>query len=430
LKSADRQILAGLGWVTLYVMLGRLAGAAKEIAIAWRFGVGPELDGYLFVLNIVLLPASIWFSVLIAVLVPMVSGWPDGGSSSLGRFAAQLLGLTVAAGLAGSILLSATLSALLAHGHSGLSEQGVAAAEQASTALIWVLPVGLLASLASAWLLAAQRHLNTLLEAVPALVVLVAVVVFADRVSSLAWATALGFALQLAVLWVALPRAEMHRQTTSPSGSSPWTLFRQGATIMLFAQALMASTAVVDQLFAARLDVGSLATLGYANRISALALGVVAIAISRSTLPVFSQHSTDTVNLHALARRWALRALIVGVLVMACTLPVAETLVRVLFERGAFTAEDSQHVASTLRVLLLQLPPYCAGLVLVSWANATRRLWLVFWASMAGFAVKLVALATLVQPLGLQGIALSTAAMYGATFLVMFVAFRRARTAR
>jgi O-antigen/teichoic acid export membrane protein len=57
-------------------------------------------------------------------------------------------------------------------------------------------------------------------------------------------------------------------------------------------------------------------------------------------------------------------------------------------------------------------------------------LWLVFWASTAGFAVKLVALTTWVQPHGLHGIAISTAAMYGATLLVMFIAFRRARTAR
>ena len=99
MTTADRQILSGIAWVTLFALVGRCAGAAKEMAIAWRFGVNPEVDGYLFVLTLVTLPSALWFSVLTAVLVPMVSSWPNRWSAALQRFARELLLFTMALGV-------------------------------------------------------------------------------------------------------------------------------------------------------------------------------------------------------------------------------------------------------------------------------------------------------------------------------------------
>ncbi|CBL44180.1 hypothetical protein HDN1F_05970 [gamma proteobacterium HdN1] len=37
--SQHRQIAVGFLWVSLFVFVGKLAGAAKEMVIAWRYGV-------------------------------------------------------------------------------------------------------------------------------------------------------------------------------------------------------------------------------------------------------------------------------------------------------------------------------------------------------------------------------------------------------
>ena len=57
--QADHHAIAqGMIWVALFVLLTSLARAAREMAIAYRYGVGAEVDAYLFVFNLVSWPAG------------------------------------------------------------------------------------------------------------------------------------------------------------------------------------------------------------------------------------------------------------------------------------------------------------------------------------------------------------------------------------
>ena len=46
-------IAAGMASVALFVLLGSVARAAKEIAVAYRYGVSAAFEAYLFVFNLV-----------------------------------------------------------------------------------------------------------------------------------------------------------------------------------------------------------------------------------------------------------------------------------------------------------------------------------------------------------------------------------------
>lgn len=427
MTTADRQILSGIGWITLFVVVGRVAGAAKEMAVAWRFGVGPALDGYLFVLNIVMLPVGVWFSVLCAVLVPMAAGWHNQSSPEMRCFSRELLMLTLGLGTLGAAVAALVLPPLARLPALGLSSPAVATVLEVSTVMSLIIPAGMVAGLGSAWLLAAGRHANTLFEAVPAVTILIAVVVATSSIVSLAWATALGVALQCIVVSIALRALLPQRAADYGSSTVCWRRFRRGIGIMVAAQVLWTLAALVDLFFTARLNPGSIAVLGYATRITALVLGICATAVSRSTLPVFSQLQHDQVSARLLARAWTLRTLCVGSLLAIVGWVSAEPLVRLLFERGAFTVQDTNAVAETLRMLLLQLPPYCAGIVFVSWASACGHLRLVFAAALCAFVVKLVATAVLVDAYGLSGVAASSALMYATTFGVLVTGFARTR---
>lgn len=52
-------IARGMAWVALFVLLGSVARAAKEVAIAYRYGVSAEVDAYLFVFNLVSWPVGV-----------------------------------------------------------------------------------------------------------------------------------------------------------------------------------------------------------------------------------------------------------------------------------------------------------------------------------------------------------------------------------
>lgn len=71
-QSEHRKVVLGFLSVSIFVFIGKLAGAAKEMTIAWRYGVSETVDAYVFVLNLVSWPVSVWFSVLTVVMTPLI----------------------------------------------------------------------------------------------------------------------------------------------------------------------------------------------------------------------------------------------------------------------------------------------------------------------------------------------------------------------
>lgn len=52
-------IARGMAWVALFVLLGSVARAAREVAIAYRYGVSAEVDGYVISCQLVSWPARV-----------------------------------------------------------------------------------------------------------------------------------------------------------------------------------------------------------------------------------------------------------------------------------------------------------------------------------------------------------------------------------
>jgi peptidoglycan biosynthesis protein MviN/MurJ (putative lipid II flippase) len=407
-------IAQGMGWVSLFVFLAKLAGAAKEMAVAWRYGVSKEVDAYLFVFNLVSWPVAVWFGILTVVLVPLVARIRQEAAEELPRFRAELLGLTFLVGVALALLAWLGLPLLLRSPRTGLPAATVAIATHMAPALVLVVPLGLLISLFSAWMMAGGRYANTLLEGVPALVLLVTLLAFpGGGAEPLVWGIVAGYGFHLGSLAVALAR---RREIEAPrfSRQSPqWRLFWQGFGIMLAGQALMSFIGIIDQFFAAHLDTGAIATLSYANRILSLILGLGAVAVARATLPVFSRvQAQGGGQLHRVATHWVRLLFMLGAVAMMVGWYQAPWAVKLLFERGAFTAGNTRAATEVLRYGLPQLPFYFAGLVLISYASSQRRYILLFWSGVIGMIVKIIANAMLVPLFGVKGIALSWAVVY------------------
>jgi peptidoglycan biosynthesis protein MviN/MurJ (putative lipid II flippase) len=406
-------IARGMVWVALFVFVGKLAGAAKEMVVAYRYGVSAEVDAYLFVLNLVSWPVGVWFSVLTVVLVPLAARIRNDAAGELPRFRAELLGLALLLGLGLTLVLGLAVWGLLQTGWTGLPLATVTIAAGITPWLAGLVPLGVLISLFSAWTLAAGHHVNTLLEGVPALVLVLALLVLpVGGVEPLVWGTLAGFAFHLAGLaWPLARHGEMdaprwHRQ------SPHWPGFWQGFGVMLAGQTLMSFTGIIDQFFAAHLDAGSIATLSYANRILALVLGLGATAVGRATLPVFSQaQALGGDQGRQVAMHWVRWMLLLGVITLVVGWWLAPWAVKVLFERGAFTAQDTQAVTSVLRYGLVQVPFYFAGLVLVSLLASQGKYREIAVIATTNLVVKGLANLTFIPWLGINGIVLATALM-------------------
>ena len=85
--------------------------------------------------------------------------------------------------------------------------------------------------------------------------------------------------------------------------SAEWRSLYSGVLLMGLGQLLITATIPIDQGFAARLGEGSVATLGYANRIVTLFDGLGTIVAGRALLPVCPGRSPTAISLRAAGKR-------------------------------------------------------------------------------------------------------------------------------
>ena len=428
-ESHHRRIAAGFLWVSMFVFVGKLASAAKEMAIAWRYGVSATVDAYAFLFNIINWPVAVCFSILTVVLVPLVAKARYDSPAELPAFRGELLGFALMLGTGSGLACIVCFPFALHRGWAGLSGPSLQQALTMSGPLSLLLPLGLLVSLFSAWLMACGHHRNTLLEAVPAIAILIAVLLSpAALPEALVCGTVAGYALQVAGLGWLLARVSELQAPKWGFTSPAWRDFWNGVGIMVLGQVLMSVTGVLDQFFAAGLGPGALSTLSYANRLLSLILSMGAMAIGRATLPIFSEMQATCATkseVNALALKWATWVFAAGAAVMAIGWFASPYMVRILFERGAFTSNETAQVSTVLQWGLLQVPAYGFTLTLVNALASSRRYGVFIVSGVVGIVVKLVALLTLLPLMHLNGLVLSAAAVYLATAILFAVAIKR-----
>ena len=422
-------IVKGMLTVALFTLLGKMMSAAKEMAVAYRYGLAAEVDAYHFVYNLVSWPIGIWCSVLTAVLVPLAARMRELDKEGIPHFRSELFGFALLLGLATALLGWLGIQTMLTLGKSGLPPNSARFADAALPGLILLLPVGMLVALQSAWMLSARRHVNTLLDSVPTFFIAASILAVPGAgIGPLVWGTVAGSVFHLVSLLVPMARRNELEAPVFSRVSLQWPGFWQGFGIMLGGQALISFTVIIDQFYAVGLGTGSVATLGYANRILALILGLAAVAVSRATLPVFSQSRADGAgDVYTVASYWARLMFMAGIAVMLVSYVMAPWVVKLLFERGQFLADDTRIVADALRYGLPQLPFYFSCMVLVSYALSQRRYKLIFWSGVIGCAGKVLGNLLLVPLLGINGIALGAVFVYGFNALFFWWTLRRLR---
>ena len=398
-------------------MIGKLLMGLKEVAVAWRFGVSAQVDAYLFVFSLVSWPISIWFSTLSVIVIPLEARLRQDSPDRLTVFRAELLGISLLLGVILALATKFGLPWVVRQPAIGLPVGTLALALDIIPPLSWLPLLGVLIGLMSTWMMSDGRYSNTILEGVPPFCILVAVLLFSN-IQAMVWATLAGTALQL----VALNQSRRHAVASFSHSSPAWAPFWRGFGVMILGQALLALTILVDQFFAAGLGEGAISSMGYASRLISLINGIVATAVARATLPVFSRlragGATDTRDL---AVRWAGILAFVGVLAAVFGWFVAPEVVRVLFQRGTFTITDAQEVSLLSRYGLLQLPFYFASLVFVSLHSSRGHYGVLLATAAVGLSLKIAVVLWLKATLGVGALVISTAAMYAGSMLSMLL---------
>jgi peptidoglycan biosynthesis protein MviN/MurJ (putative lipid II flippase) len=165
--------------------------------------------------------------------------------------------------------------------------------------------------------------------------------------------------------------------------------------------------------------------MSYANRIVALILGLGATAVGRATLPVFSRIQEDAQQLYKVALRWAGILFLVGFVGVLAGWFLAPWGVKLLFERGEFTAQNTEIVTDVFRYSLMQVPFYFVWVVLSSLLGSQRKYRELAIVSGINLFAKVIANFALVPLFNVNGIVLGTAFMYMMAMLLCLVVIQR-----
>lgn len=244
----------------------------------------------------------------------------------------------------------------------------------------------------------------------------------------LAWGVLAGGLVQLAIVWLAVRRAGIRVRFRRPR----LTPNVKRLLWLAFPAAVTGGITQINQLIGTAIASGqasAVSSIAYADRIYQLPLGVVGIAVAIVLLPELARalKAGDAAEASNLQNRSVEFTLFLTLPAAAALLVLAEPIVRVLFERGAFAATNGTPVVSAvLSVFALGLPAF----VLIKaftpgyFAREDTRTPMVF---AAVSVVANIALALALFPsMGAPGIAVAsaTAAWINAA-LLFFVLVRR-----
>jgi len=432
--SANRRILAAILTVGSLSVIVKLTATLKELVVAYQFGTGDAVDAFLIAFLVPSLVVNVVAGSLTAAFTPVYIEVRE----TQGHSAARRVFQNATAGSAAVVLVVTCLLLLLTPLAARFLEGSFSAAKLALTRSLFVvlLPVILLNAVVTTWsalLNAEGQFASVALAPVCVPFFTMALVLLASRawgIYSLAWGTVCGSLVQCCVLGVALFR---QRMPVLPRWDGVTPELRRVAVQyapMVAGAALMSSSWAIGQAMAAMLPPGSVASLNYGNKLVGMATEIGSMALATAVLPHFSLMVArrDWSSIRRTLRIYVRLIILTAVPSTVVLILLSKVIVRTLFERGAFTAEDTSLVAGIQGFYLLQVPFVMLGMLFVRLASSLQRNQILLWGAAITLPLNVVLNFALMRWLGAGGIALSTSLVYLVSCCYLVVTVQRALT--
>ncbi len=430
--SVNRRIMAAVLTVGGFSLVVKATATLKELAVAYRFGTGDAVDAFLIAFLVPSLVVNVVTGSLTAAFTPVYIQVRE----TQGVAAARRLFDSATAGSAFLVLaVSCVLLALAPFGLRYLSH-GFSAEKLALTRSLFflLLPVVLLSAVITLWsavLNAEERFASVALAPACVPLLSLALILIAGRawgIYSLAIGTVLGFVAQCGVLAVALTRQGL-RVVPRWAGMTPELrgVVSQYAP-MVAGAALISSSWAIGQAMAATLPPGSVASLNYGNKVVAMITEVGSMALATAVLPHFSLMVArrDWPAIRRTIRVYVRLILLTAVPATLILILLSKAIVRVLFERGAFTEADTFLVARIQALYLLQVPFVMVGMLFVRVASSLQRNQVLLVGAAITLPLNVALNFALMRSLGASGIALSTSLVFLASCCYLLLSVDRA----
>ncbi len=426
--SINNRIFGAAMVVAMGTTLVKLLAIAKELVVAYQFGTAQELDAYLialtipsFLLNII---AGSFNSALIPTYIKVRE--QEGIKAAQQLFSGATIWsiclLTISTFI---MLVSAPL--YLPRLIAGFSAEKL----ELTYHLLWTIsPMILLTGVGTIWgavLNAGERF--ALVALVPMITPTVTVIfLFGSHswgVFNLVAGMVGGQLIEMAIVGTVLTKQGFSLHLKWYGFNEHLREVASQYAPAIVGSFLMCSTGLVDRSMAAMLPSGSVAALDYGNRIVTLPIIIASTALSTAVMPYFSKmvasddwHSVRNSLKHYLMLIFAGSVPLTGFIII-----FSEQIVRLMLQRGSFTAEDALVVAHIQSCFALQVPFYIGCMLVVRLISAMRKNNILIVGSAFNLAINIGLNFIFMRWMGIAGIALSTSFVYvfSFVFLLLFV---------
>lgn len=359
--------IATVGFATL---LSRILGFTRDMLIAALFGAGVRADAFFVAFQVAnLVRRLLAEGALNAALVPLYLQARDrGGEKAAAAFAGRLIG-TAVVGLAVIAAICALAMPLivvvLAPGFQAGGPRAALAVDLARLMLPYLVfagPLAVLIGVLNANHRFAMAAFTTAIFNLTMLLALGAIVITRmdggdNAARLLAAATAIAGAAQLALVIVAIWFGSAHVTPIRVSVAPEMRRFLTLAIPGLIANGIPQITIIAGVMVASS-SRSAVSWLYYANRLVELPLGIVGIAIGTVLVPTLTHalRSGERSDVDAAESRGLELALGLALPAAVALAVLAQPIVHILFERGAFTATDTAETSAALTALAFGLP--------------------------------------------------------------------------
>lgn len=420
----DRAVARAGMTIAVLSILAKSSAFVREAAIAAIYGRGPEVDAFFVALAVPVFVLSLIAGSFQIALVPGLVA----ARTAAGRAAASAVAGGGAVPMMAILAAAALAAAAAAPLYLPLIAPGFAPGALVLAAdMLWIMALFTLAggvSLTVGAVLNAERRfaLPAIAPAITPLAMTVLLIAARGElgVSALAWGAVLGTVVEaVIVIWAA--RRLGYRPSVAMAPADRRTLMRRWGPLLL-ATLVLSGAGLIDQLMAASLGAGAASALGYGAKLVLAGLHVVALAIGVAVLPAYAEEALkDTSDLPRRLRRHLAIVVALALPGVAVAWILAEPVIGLLYQRGAFTADDTRLVAAVLSAYAVQLPAYAAVVILVRAAAVLDRGRVLAVAAAANVVLTIALNAVFMEIWGVVGIALATAPAFALTAVLLYL---------
>ena len=433
--GAGRSVRAVVGRAALVIvaatLVGRLIGLVRDVAVAYFFGAQADTDAFFLAYRIPYLLVLMVAGALTATFVPLLSYRLATGrkkeawdlSVNLGNIICLvLIGVTVIL-----IVLAPWIIPLVGFGFSaGTADKAVF--------LFRILMIGFvfegLTGLVIGMLNSLRRFaLAAFAPAVGTVITLIITVAFARTlgITALAIGSVIGWIAGLAVLFPGLrdqgiryrPRIDWHDPGVREVGAMVWPI--------LIGSAVGKVSIFSTQVLGSMLEVGSISSLSYGEKLFQLPLGLFVAGITVPIFPLLSEqvaaNAPDrvkaTVNFSMRLMGFLMVPATVGIILLRYPI------IGLILEHGKFTAEDTTRTAWVLLFLCLGLYAYAGRDTLTRVFYSYHDTRTPVKISVTTVVINIGLSYLFMQFLGVGGLALGTTVALTVNFVVLIWLLRR-----